>query len=400
MAVSLSNTVTSAISQGRTALGQVRSTVDGVVSDVRSQVSSAATAIGQVIIPPATAFAEVVREAQDVYMQIRSFGSDVLAAVEPARVISDSLSGAAGLSAIRFPTDIGKYYLRLDFARYEFPSFFAPLALSGSGTICLPVPANLVDEGRQRYEEDELGTILGGGAHGAASTSVSQVTDALTGSQSVASILAAIGTTAKDALIGLGTSLFGDAGKAAGALTGQVANPFMTVFYRGPTFKTHEFTWRLSPRNRQESDVLRDLIRELKRHQHPYKINSGVLLGYPDLVIPKLQPNEEYLYAFKPCVIERVVVNHVPGGVPSFYAGTGAPAEVELRISLMEVEVWTSEDFGGGYQDAPATSGTTTEPTIPADGSTSGSTPSPPSGSSGLQDNGLFGGGLIFPGGA
>jgi hypothetical protein len=121
-------------------------------------------------------------------------------------------------------------------------------------------------------------------------------------------------------------------------LTGLAQNPFLTVLFKQPEFKRHQFSWKLSPNNYRESNTLRDIISTIKSNMLPAMAPSagGTLLTYPI---------EEYLYKFKPCVIESMSVNYAPAGLPSFFKRTSAPTEVTLSLSLLEIEYWLKEDI-------------------------------------------------------
>jgi hypothetical protein len=71
---------------------------------------------------------------------------------------------------------------------------------------------------------------------------------------------------------------------------------------------------------------------------------GGVFFSYPEILQVKLFPKDEYLYRFKPCVVESVSVNYAPNG-PSFYRQSQAPTAIDFSISLQEIEIWTKADY-------------------------------------------------------
>jgi hypothetical protein len=132
-------------------------------------------------------------------------------------------------------------------------------------------------------------------------------------------------------------------------LVGLAQNPFLTVLFKQPTFKRHQFSWKLTPNNFQESNTLRDIINVFKYNMLPAMAPStgGTLLKYPNMVFIQLSPKEDYLYKFKPCVIESMSVNYASAGMPSFFKGSDAPTDVTLSINLLEIEYWLKEDIAG-----------------------------------------------------
>jgi hypothetical protein len=129
------------------------------------------------------------------------------------------------------------------------------------------------------------------------------------------------------------------------AALGVAPNQFLTVLLKGPAYKKHDFTWTLSPRNRAESENIRQIIYFLKGAMLVRRPTLGFFLP-PKIFTPKFNKNDNYLYKFKPCVLENLSVNYSPSGAPAFYSQTGAPDAVELKLSFLEIEFWFSEDYG------------------------------------------------------
>jgi hypothetical protein len=73
---------------------------------------------------------------------------------------------------------------------------------------------------------------------------------------------------------------------------------------------------------------------------------GGTLLSYPNIVqVTVSNTNDYFRYEFRPSVIENFSVNYTPDGQPSFFGSTKAPTAVELRLELMEIEYWLSNDY-------------------------------------------------------
>jgi hypothetical protein len=54
--------------------------------------------------------------------------------------------------------------------------------------------------------------------------------------------------------------------------------------------------------------------------------------------------NEDYMYKFKPAVLENVTFDFSPVQNPSFFKGTAAPTGVIIRANFLEIEYWLQED--------------------------------------------------------
>lgn len=240
-------------------------------------------------------------------------------------------------ATLQFPSDLPKYYFSLGISTYARKSIFE-FAINATSDIILPLPKQLVDTDTVQYEQKEIG--------GAAAAAVG-VGSAMMGQEPASNILNALGAMASG-LVSQAGAAFGkltgaDAIGAGQAVFGAAPNQFTTVLLKGPGYKKHEFTWTLSPRNENESRTIRKIIVLLKNSM--FVKNNIAYFGAPQIFTPKFFINEQYLYKFKPCVLENMTVNYSPSGAPAFYATSTAPDAVEIRLSFLEVEFW----FAGEY---------------------------------------------------
>lgn len=298
------------------------------------------------------------------------------AAANPGDVIraGATLAGAAALTAegvnaynrttalargltqsITFPYDLlngeRSAHINLAFKRYVRPSIRVSPRLEFQSGIKLPIPANLTDTYQVSYDNAQMGSIVGAAVESFGG-------NAPTGLQDVINRLNPVGATGVAALAGVGGALIQQNRNmyaGASAVTGLAVNPFMTVNFKTPEFKTHSFSWKLVPRNSQESEDIRTIIKMIRYHMLPSVSGTAVLFGYPEIVDIRLFPQSEFLYEFKPCVIKDFSANFAPNG-PSFYRN-GHPTAVEIKISLQEIELWTKEKVDQSVSIPEATSG-------------------------------------------
>ena len=145
-------------------------------------------------------------------------------------------------------------------------------------------------------------------------------------------------------------------------LSGQAINPFETMEFKGVKLKTHAFNWRLSPSSIDDSRALKDLIKEIKKNILPSYIGAAgpaalthALLKYPKLVhISFLGINQDYYYRLKPCMITGFDVRYNGGEQLNVFKG-GKPVVVELSLEMTEVQIHTSEDYGGNSDNINVT---------------------------------------------
>lgn len=126
---------------------------------------------------------------------------------------------------------------------------------------------------------------------------------------------------------------------------GLSVNKYKSVLLQAPQFKRHEFVWKLSPKNAQESRIINRIANTLKNCAAPSLNLAQTVFQYPyifDIYFPK---NYEYMYGFKPSVIESVSVDYSGGNQQPALYNNGAPESVVITLNMVEIEVWTKEDY-------------------------------------------------------
>lgn len=124
---------------------------------------------------------------------------------------------------------------------------------------------------------------------------------------------------------------------------GVAVNPLMFLQFQRPEFRQFTLSWVLTARNKKESDNIKNIITKLKQSASP--TNMGLLMGYPQVAIVKMQPDNIFgSMIFKPCVITSVMANYTGGPNPSFFK-SGAPTVVTLTVNLMEMQFWFRDEI-------------------------------------------------------
>lgn len=234
-----------------------------------------------------------------------------------------------------FPADLTpSYRFTMDFYQYSRESLLSIGNLGSVGQITLPIPTNLSDSFNVTYETESVGTALGAGVEGLASSG--------------------FGAGAADAAKGyVASAALRDStfGALASAFMGQTANPFMTVLFKSPNYKEYSFSWRLFPRNQLESNRIIDIVNAVKYHMLPSYVGGmgGSVFTYPSLIKCAVFSKGGPIYPFKYGVIKNATFNYAPDGTPSFHKD-GRPSAVDLKIDMQEVEYFIRDDtpFGAG----------------------------------------------------
>lgn len=266
-------------------------------------------------------------------------------------------------AGLTFPSDLisadeaRNFYISIGFVKYHRRSLFENGRVMFTDGIHLPIPNNLTDMNAVVYSEEELGVAMGLGVEAASTMG------------SVPGALGALGAgaaadAAKKFLAANSTDGMQKGVELALQQAGLALNPFLNVMFKAPTFKSHSFTWKLSPSNASETETLRRIVAVVKKNMYPGfggdigafskfgisgTVGGSMVLSYPSLALIKLFPADQYLYEFKPCVITSMIVNFTPSGMPSFFNSTKAPAEVSITINFKEIEYWLSRDIDPGF---------------------------------------------------
>lgn len=258
-----------------------------------------------------------------------------------------------GIDLLQYPPDMRKYYINFAIGEYVRPTPYVKTEFLPQVRIALPMPANLLDPTGVKLNPNEMGGMIGGAAENVAA--IVQDIKGQARPAAGAGSLGAIGNMAAGAvyntLYDVGSAIPGldSVTGTVGQLFAAVPNPHVTVFFQGVDLRTHSFTWKFAPKNVSESIMIQTIIKEFKKRMLPnYKWGAANVLGYPNMVQITLEPDmKDTLYTFKKCMISSVNVNYAPNGVPSFFANSRHPTVIEFQINFQELEIFTSQDYGG-----------------------------------------------------
>jgi hypothetical protein len=231
------------------------------------------------------------------------------------------------------------------------------------GSIYLPMPSQLSTDYNPDYGTPDLGPAAG--------MALKPADQAIYGNDSMG-MKAASGLS----LAGLGGAITGGIGQAAvnavnsipgsGAATGgailKVAggvalNQHKIVLFTGVNFREHQFSWKLSPKNRKESNDIKKIIDLFAYYSHPEYIAGGLFFKYPEYFEIKFR-HPEYLFKLQPSVCKDIKVNYHGQGYAAYIrdangGGVPAPAEIELSLTFLETEIVTKQSLMGTLTTPP-----------------------------------------------
>lgn len=281
-----------------------------------------------------------------------AFGVASFAAWDAVNLYNNQSTLAGRLQGdITFPEDLNRDsrtpFMSMQFSEYRRRSINDQPFFQDLMNIRLPLPKNLVEQTSVQYEKSNLGSALGAtvdalSGSGATRPSLSQAITQIAAGAGVAVASA----TAQEAARRTGVDLQAvqQLTDAASVLTGITTNPFQVILFKAPHFRSHTFSWTFIPQSQRETEELKKLVDTFRYHTLPgISSAGGVFFSYPEILKINFRPSDQYLYKFKPCVVDSVTVNYAPNG-PSFFKSTGAPTAIQFELRLQEIEIWTKSD--------------------------------------------------------
>ena len=209
---------------------------------------------------------------------------------------------------IAFPLDVPKYIMTFSFSEYVRTNITTVgqfQTAQGYAGIMLPFPEGMVDVDHTNWAEESLGFATGSAINAVTASGVSPAQRAGGGS-----ILAGVaaGGFISGAVPGVGQAISAAEALANPVLSqfGVAPNEFLTLLFRGPTYKRHKFSWNLAPNNFQEADNIRLIEKTFRNAAAPgiyaSLLNSPVSLAvsedrlYPSLSKLKIHVQVQAVY--------------------------------------------------------------------------------------------------------
>lgn len=246
------------------------------------------------------------------------------------------------------------------------------------GNIILQMPSNIQDGNAVDYGESKMNTLIGAAAGVIGSTikgAGKGASELLQGNQEAAKeafakgvdgVKGAVGTdasimdaakqftTAKATSAALGV-LGGNvsAGQLLARQTGNIFNPNMELLFNGPTLRSFNFSFKMTPRSAAEARECKNIIRSFKLNMAPKTKGtgsiggSGVFLKTPnvfELRYRKGNSDHPFLHKFKQCFLTNISVNYTSEGVYATY-DDATPISMTIDLTFKELEPIYDVDY-------------------------------------------------------
>lgn len=272
--------------------------------------------------------------------------------------------GSAG--GLEFPSDIHVIDHWVKFSSFEYSRenrTAQPNQLPYKHHIVLPVPPNLTTGYNAQYDNEALGFVgnvasrFGASARDAVTRGLNNDTtvtkkfiDSLKGKKELG--VKHILDEAGGAAVAAGLDSFGAFGSGLQQGAGVARNPHLAVLYKGTQFREHEFVYKFSPRNYQESEVLREIIFVFKEAMAPEfpEGSENYLFEYPDEWEITFRyggghGNPGGLFDIGPSVLTDFNISYHGQGVPSYFRGSKMPSEIDISLKFRETNIITKKDI-------------------------------------------------------
>jgi len=240
--------------------------------------------------------------------------------------------------------------------------------------IILPMPSNIQDKNTVSYSDSNMNTITAAALEG--------IQNFMGEGQSLISdfegTIRRSGEAATAALRKVAASAGGEAGlqsllskyfasQAIGVFGGNVSlnqllareqgiifNPNMELLFNGPTLRGFGFSFKFTPRTKEEAEEVKNIIRVFKQYMAPKTTTSGAgsnnsptYLGTPsvfELSYRKGPGEHPYLNKFKQCFLENMSVNYTGEGTYATYE-KGEPISMIMTLQFKEIQPIYDVDY-------------------------------------------------------
>ena len=137
------------------------------------------------------------------------------------------------------------------------------------------------------------------------------------------------------------------------ANTGQAINPFKAQLFKNMEFRTFSFDYVFLPRNKVEYESVQTIIKTFKQYMHPRFGQENYFMGYPAefniAYFHKEGANYENIFKLSSCALTDLKVEYGGADFVTFKEKAGAPTEIAMSLSFLELELLTEERVMDGY---------------------------------------------------
>ena len=223
------------------------------------------------------------------------------------------------------------------------------------GVVVLPIPNGISDSNTVNWNSGDMNAFDAF----LANTALSTIKDGFgAGAQVVQNGLKSVQNNAGEVGGGLASAFAGLAIGQGGAqilqrTEGAILNPNMELLFNGPSLRPFTFSFKLASRSKEESEMIRKIIRFFKQGSAAQKSQSNLFLRAPHTFqIEYLHQGKphNFLNQFKECALQSFGVSYTPEGQYATFQD-GAMVSYQITMQFQELEPIFNEDYEGGIGD-------------------------------------------------
>jgi len=136
--------------------------------------------------------------------------------------------------------------------------------------------------------------------------------------------------------------------------TGQIVNPNMELLFKNPVMRDFSFSWKMSPRDEEESKMILKIVRMFKQSQAVKRSKSQVFLKSPNTYklqwLTANQQEHSYLPKIKEVALKQFAMTYTPDGNYATYENSSM-VSYNMTMTFGELEPIYHDDYSNLDQD-------------------------------------------------
>ena len=133
-----------------------------------------------------------------------------------------------------------------------------------------------------------------------------------------------------------------------GRMRGQIINPNLELIFGGPTLRQFQYSFRLTPRNNRETQVVRSIIRFFKQGMSIKENPTNFFLSAPNVFQPRFYNKNGLQHTFintiKKCACTSFTVNYVPDNTFMTLPNSSMTA-YQIGMTFQEMDPIIDQDY-------------------------------------------------------
>ena len=222
------------------------------------------------------------------------------------------------------------------------------------GSVTLPIPSQLTDTNNVSWNNStmndlEMAGIRAGGDimnSGKPLEAVQKIID--DGLTSLQNNTGNAKTLIQSLILGQLPGINKRPNEVLGRFAGQIINPNLELIFGGPTLRSFQYSFRLTPRNDKETQAVRSIIRFFKQGMSIKENPTNLFLSAPNVFQPRFYNKEGRQHTFintiKKCACTSFTVNYVPDNTFMTLPNSSMTA-YEIGMSFQEMDPIIDQDY-------------------------------------------------------